>query len=299
MRQHPIAKIGATPSATDVVTTNGLVFVNPKVKTTEYSDVGNGAMGAKKTAIDPNYITAEFDIPVQIKKASALGVAPSLSSLWKMCGLSETITASTKVEYKLGGTSNLGQGQIKSFTDGYSRTVTGIAATAKISGKIGDPLGATFSIKGFLTAAAPVAEANPTVTLDTLQAPLVSKVTVLTSGGSTLNADSFELDIGNDIGDIYAVGQSEFYLKDFDPSLTVTAVKVAGTDDAAWTDFLAGTVRAIVIQVGSAGGMIEITAPNAFLKEVSEADESGYVKITRTFRLQASAGNDNFQITYK
>jgi hypothetical protein len=35
------------------------------------------------------------------------------------------------------------------------------------------------------------------------------------------------------------------------------------------------------------------------VKDLSEADDSGKVKISRTFRAQASAGNDNYTITYK
>lgn len=293
-----LAKVGSLPTATEVITTNGLVFVNPKVKSGDYSDVGNGAMGAKKTFIDPNYINAEFDIPVQIKKTSALGVAPKLSNLLKLVGLAETVTASTKVEYKPGGTAS-GTGQIKAYVDGYVRTITGIAGNLKISGKVGEPLSATFSVKGFLASATATAEANPVVTLDTLAAPIVSKVSVLTSGGTTLNADSFDFDLGNQIGETYAIGVSEYYLQDFDPTLSVTAVKTIGTDEATWTDFVAGTVRAIIIQIGAEGSMIEISVPFAMLKDVSEADDSGKVKLSRTFRAQASAGNDNFVITYK
>lgn len=293
-----LAKSGGAPTAAEIVTTNGLVFVNPKVKSGDYEDIGNGAMGSKKTFIDVNYINAEFDIPVQMKKASALGVAPKLSNLFKFCGLSETVTASTKTEYKPGGITS-GTGQIKAYVDGYVRSITGMVGNLKINGKVGEPLSASFSVKGFLASAVATAEANPTVTLDTAMAPIVSSVSVLTVGGTTVQADSFDFDLGNDIKDIYAIGNTSYYIANFDPSLMVTAVKVLGTDEAAWTDFAAGTVRAIIIQAGAAGSMVEISIPFAMLKDVSEADDSGKVKLSRTFRAQASVGNDNFTITYK
>lgn len=294
-----VAKSGGVPTATEVVTTNGLVFVNPKVKSGDYDDMGNGMMGAKKSFIDPNYITAEFDIPVQVKKTSALGVAPKLSDLFKFCGLAETIVASTSVAYKPGGITT-GTGQIKAYVDGYVRSITGMVGNLKLTGKVGEPLGASFSVKGFLSSAAATVEANPVVTLDTLAAPIVSSVSVVTAGGTTLNADSFDFDIGNDIpAPNYAVGIKEYYIANFDPTLTVTAVKTLGTDEAAWTDFAAGTVRAIIIQIGVAGSMVELSVPFAKVKDLSEADDSGKVKISRTFRAQASAGNDNFTITYK
>lgn len=294
-----VAKSGGVPTATEVVTTNGLVFVNPKIKSGDYDDMGNGMMGAKKSFIDPNYITTEFDIPVQVKKTSALGVAPKLSDLFKFCGLAETIVASTSVAYKPGGITT-GTGQIKAYVDGYVRTITGMVGNLKLMGKVGEPLGATFSVKGFLSSAAATVEANPVVTLDTLAAPIVSSVSVVTAGGTTLNADSFDFDIGNDIpAPNYAIGIKEYYIANFDPTLTVTAVKTLGTDEAAWTDFAAGTVRAIIIQIGVAGSMVELSVPFAKVKDLSEADDSGKVKISRTFRAQASVGNDNFTITYK
>ncbi len=297
LKNTVLAKNGGAPVAGDVITTNGLVFVNPKIKSGDYQDMGNGMMGATKTYIDPNWVNAEFDIPVQMKKASALGTAPSIDELFKMCGLAETITADTSVAYAPGGTA--GAGQIKVYTDGYVRTLTGVTGNVKISGKVGEPLGATFSVKGFLPAAGATEEANPAVTLDTNVAPLVSKVTVLTVAGTELNADSFDFDIGNQIKELYAMKLSEYYVKDFDPTITVTAVKVKGTDESAWADFAAGTVREIIVQVGTEGSMIELSIPYAILKDVNEADDNGNVKITRTFRAQASAGNDNYTITYK
>jgi uncharacterized membrane protein len=292
-----LAKSSGVPSAAEVITTNGLVFVNPKIKSGDYKDMGNGMMGATKTYIDPNWVTAEFDIPVQMKKASALGTAPSIDELLKIVGLAETITAATKVEYKPGEA--VGTGQVKVYTDGYVRALIGVTGNLKISGKVGEPLGAVFSVKGFMESPEATAEANPTVTLDTSMAPIVSKVTVLTVGGSQLNADSFDLDIGNKINEQYAMYISEYYMEDFDPTITVTAVKIKGADEQTWADFAAGTVRAIIIQVGAAGSMVEISVPYAMLKEVSESDDAGNVKISRTFRAQASVGNDNYTITYK
>ncbi len=298
LKNVTLVGFGSVPSAADVVTTTGVVFVNAKVKSGEYKDNGNGMMGATKTFIDPNWVNSEFDIPVQMKKASALGTAPSISKLLKICGLAETITAATKVEYKPGG-SDEGTGQIKVYTDGYVRALTGVYGNIKISGKVGEPLSATASVKGFMASAQATAEVNPTVTLDENMAPLVTKVTVLTVGGTQLNADSFDFDMGNEIKELYAMDLSKYYLVDFDPTITITAVKEKGTDEQAWIDYASGTVRAIVIQVGALGSMIELSIPNAMLKDVSENDDSGNVKISRTFRAQASAGNDNYTITYK
>lgn len=298
LKNTVLAKSGTLPIAIDVITTDGFVLVSPKIKSGDYNDIGAGSMGNTKTFIDPNYVTAQFDIPVKLKKSSALGTPPMVDELLKIAGMAETITASTKVDYTAGGTTTAGTGQVKVFNDGYSYTVTGAAANCKISAKIGEPLTATFSVQGFTSAAA-TAEANPSVTLDTGTLPLVTKVTVFTVGGSSIQADSFEFDAGNKLGENYAIGLAEFYLQDFDPSISITAIKVKGTDEAAWTDYAAGTVRAILITVGTAGSQIEISVPFAFATEVTQSDDAGKVKLTRKFRCQNSVGNDNYKITWK
>jgi len=298
LKNTTLVKFGGSPLAANVITTNGAVFINPKVSSGDYQDMGSGTMGATKTYIDKEHVTAEFDIPVQMKKAPALGTAPSISELLKICGLSETIVTATSVTYAPGG-ANEGGGQIKGYTDGYVRNVFGIFGNMKISGKVGQPLNATFSLKGAMTSPESIQENNPAVTLDINTAPIVSKVTVLTVGGTQLNADSFDLDQGNVIKELYAMDLSRYDLNDFDPTITITAVKVKGTDEAAWTDYINGSVRAIIIQVGALGGQIEINIPYAKLKDVSESDDSGDVKISRTFRAEALNGNDNYTITYK
>jgi len=289
-------KQGSLPTATEVITLDGLVFVNPKVAGGEYEDIGNGQLGNKKSFVDPNNVTAEFDIPVIGRGGGAAGTAPKFAELLKSCGLSETITASTKVEYKPGG--SLSPSQSKVFTDGYSRAITGIICDMSISGKVGDLTRFKFSAKGYTTANSS-AEANPAVTLDTANAPVVSTASIFTLSGGTINISEFEFMLGNILQSNYAIAQKEFYLENFDASIRIKAIKTKG-NEAHWDDLLAGNVKAIVITVGAtAGQIIQIDIPYAKPKEVSESDQSGIVVYDQTFRCQSSAGNDNFTLTFK
>ncbi len=84
LKNTVLVKSGGLPTAAEVVTTDGLVFCNPTVKSGDYKDIGNGMMGATKTYIDNNWVSADFEIPVQLKKASALGIAPKIADLFKV-----------------------------------------------------------------------------------------------------------------------------------------------------------------------------------------------------------------------
>ncbi len=296
LKNTVLFKQGAAPTAAEVVTLDGLVFINPKVAGGEYEDIGNGDLGNKKSFTDPNNVTAEFEIPVIGRGGGAAGTAPKFSELLKACGLSETITAATKVEYKPGG--SLTTSQCKVYTDGYVRSITGILCDLTISGKVGDLTRFKFSPKGYTTATS-TAEANPVVTLDTANAPVVSNATVFTIGGGTVNISEFEFMLGNSIQSLYAIDKKEYYLENFDASIRIKAIKTKG-NETHWDDLLAGNVKKIVITVGTtAGQIIQIDVPFAKAKEVSETDQSGVVVYDQTFRCQSSVGKDNFTLTFK
>ena len=288
---------GSALTASDVITTSGLVFVSPKVGMGDYKDIGTGQAGTTKTYVDSAHCTASFDIPTTLRKATAAGTAPVISQLLKSAGMTETIVASTSATYAPGlATPN---SRCEVFTDGYTRAITGGVSNMKISGKIGELASVTFSYQGFTSVAA-TSGANPTVTLDSNSTILVTGITAITVGGTSLNCDSFEFDTGNNIAETYTTGLNQFDITDFDPSIRLEAVKTKGTDEQAWTDFGAGTLRAVVVTLGTgAGNQVVITVPYAKLKEVNESDDNGKVKISRVFRCEASSGNDNYSIAWK
>lgn len=296
LKNAVLFKQGGVPDETNVITLDGLVFLNPKVGSGDYSDIGNGQMGNTKSFVDPNNVTAEFDINVIGRGGGAAGTAPKIADLLKCCGLAETITAGTSVAYAPGG--SLTRGQCKVYTDGYVRLVEGIMCDMEISGKVGDLARIVFSAKGYTTAK-PTEEANPTVTLDTANPPVISSATVFTVGGGTVNVTEFTVSIGNSLQALYAVGTKQYYLEDFDASVNIKAIKTKG-NEAHWDDLLAGNVKAMQIIIGeTAGQIIQIDIPFAKPKEVSESDNSGVVVYDQTYRCQASAGNDNFTLTFK
>jgi len=290
-----LVSTSGTPTASNVVTTDNTVFVNPKPKVIDYSDIGNGKLGNAKSIVNNDYVTADFSVDVNAKSSGGAGVAPKYAELFKLCGLQETIVASTSAAYTMA--SSFVQGTALSYMDGAKREVTGIAGSFTFSGKIGEIPKFSFSLKGFTTLAE-TAEANPTVTLDSNSNLIVKSITAVTVGNSAIDMTDFTFDLGADIQESYATSKKEFYIQDFKPTLKVSAIKTKG-NAAHWTELNANTQKEVIITLGdTTGDKIQFKATYCQPSDVSENDDSGKVKYDRTWSCESNAGNDNFSITY-
>ena len=291
-----IVSTAGTPAATDVVATNEIVFVNPTVKTAEEKCIGDGKAGSTKTYSVADMTTADFTVPMCVRGSGTAGTAPEAAELLKCCALKETVNAGTDVTYtpELTGV----RGTAKNYMDGFVREITGIAGEMTLSGKVGERAVLSFALKGFTTASA-AAEANPSVTLDTNAALIVTSATAVTVGGSTIELTGFELKTGNDIQQNYAIGVKEYYVRDFAPELKINAIKTKGNEQH-WSDLESNTVREVVIILGTtAGNKVTITASSCNPKNVSENDDNGKVVYEQTYLCQSSAGGDNFSIVFE
>ena len=284
------------PTATDVITTNGIVLVNPKAKSITYSDIGNGSLGNEKTIINNDYVTADFTVDVNAKGAGGAGSAPKYAELFKLCGLNETVVASTSATYT--PASSFVQGTALAYMDGAKREVTGIAGTFTFGGNIGEIPKFSFSLKGFTTLDE-TAGVNPTVTLDSATNLVIKSITAITVGGSAIDLESFTFDMGTDIQENYALNKKEFYIADYKPTMKVTAIKTKG-NSAHWSELNNNTKKAVVVTLGNtAGNIIELSAPYCAPSDASESDNNGIVKYDRTWSCENNAGGDNFSIAFK
>jgi len=285
------------PIATDVITTNNNVFVNPKAKSIEFEDIGNGALGNSKTIVNNDYVTAEFGVDVNAKGSGAAGTAPTYGELLKACGLAETINALTDVTYT--PASSFVAGTALAYLDDYKREVTGIAGTFTFGGKVGEIPKFSFSLSGFTTLAETL-EANPAVTLDPNENLVIKSVTAITVGGSAVALEDFSFDFGVDIQSVYGTNTTkEYYINNYKPTIKVSAVKTKG-NSTHWTELNDNTKKSVVVTLGTtAGAIIEFTAPYCQPSDVSESDSNGIVKYDRTWSCESSAGGDNFSLVFK
>jgi len=286
---------GGVPTAGDVITTNNDIIINPKTKSADYKDKGNGASGNDKTLSIPDWTTVDFPVDIIARASGTAGVAPKIAELFKACGLSETIAAGVSVTYA--PAMNQATATAKAYLDGYMRDVTGIAGDLTISGKVGEQAKLSFSLKGFTTLDE-AAEANPTVTLDQNTTLIIQSAQVITVGGSTINLESFDFSLGNEIEEVYAIGLKEYFVGGFKPTLKVKAVKTKGNSDH-WNELKLNTKKEVIIVLGiGAGETLTLTASYCNPMEVAESADNKKIVYDRTWLCESSAGNDNFSLVY-
>lgn len=292
--------IGATPVPADVVAVTDPVLPTPKVGTGTTDAVGTGALGNSKGYVDKANSTVEFDVKSVLRAPVSLGAACEISKLLKIAGLAETLTPGTSAVYKPGGITSDGTGQAKVYNDGSFRLVTGAAANLKIAGKIGEPITATFSIKG-ISDPVPTADPNPAVTLNGgAQIIMSNENTEFLVAASEISIKDFELDLACDIQRSYGSNTNLFYINNFKPKLSVTAIKTKTTDDIAWTQIKNGGTSVLKLTVGIANEQIVIDVPNAFCEDVNESPDQGRVSMKRSWSLEnGGTANNNFTITFK
>lgn len=290
---------GALPVVGDVVAVTDPVLLSPKVATGSTNAIGSGALANNSGYVDPQNITAEFNVNLALRSPVSLGVAPESSKLLKLAGLVETLTAGVTSVYKLGGITADGTGQVQVYNDGFTRLVTGASANLKISGKIGEPIKVEFSVKGVTTASAS-AVANPAVTLNTGNEIIMTKADTFVVNGVTLSVMDFELDLAGTLERSYTTGTNGFYISNFAPKLSITAIKTKTIDEAAWTDLAAGGNKVIAITCGAPGNQILLNIPYAFASDLSENDDKGRVSMKRAFNCEnGGVANSNVTITLK
>lgn len=291
-----LLKVGSAPSATEVVTTSKDVIISPKAKTIEYSDIGSGKRGNVKTVTVSDWTTADFSVEVKARASGAAGTAPKIAHMLKACGLGETIVASTSVTYA--PSSSFTAATAKGYVDGYKRDITGIAGNFTFGGSVGDFVNFNFALKGFTTLTES-AEANPAVTLDANKLFIIESITAFTIAGTEIDIKSFEFDLGNDIQETYAANIKEYYIKDFKPTIKVSAIKTAG-NQTHWSDLTANTKKELKVVLGTAAGnKLTLTASFCNPMDVSESDDNGKVAYDATWLCENSAGSDNFSLKYE
>lgn len=294
-------KYNDTPASTDVVTNSNVPFINPDIKKNEYQIYG-GKLGNKKTYVDTDHTTATLDIEVMLRGNDKTGAAPdtppAIAELLKASGLTETVNLDTSVSYTPSH-SDISPSQMAVYIDGYKRVIAGAVADLKLSANIGECVKVIFSVSGYTTPSAS-SEANPSVTLDTESIGLFTKATAVTASGTNIEIDSFSFETNNEIKDNYATGKGQYDRVNFDPQINIGGIKIKGADEAVWDDLESGTLKNIIITIGSeVGKTITLTIPQARIIENSESDDSGQAKYSRIYRCEGDATGDNhFSLTW-
>lgn len=295
-KQTLLAKFGGVPAATDVVSLSEPAFVNVKVKTGTFQQVGNGNAGNEKGYSVPDWTTAEVTANATLSPTADGDTPPELSEMFRACGLVETVDLilhNTTYTPFVGMTQNA---TLVNYLDGEKRTITGVVSNLVMNFTVGELAKVSFAAKGF-TDAEPTLEANPAVTLDANGKFIVDSVQAVTFGGAVINLNSAEFDLGNNVKEVYAIGKKEYAIMDFAPTIKIKDIKQKDVFTH-WTDIKNGSLKVFIITLTNGARTFTLTANYCTSNEISEGDDNGSTSIDRTFKCEASAGGDNFEIKY-
>jgi hypothetical protein len=243
----------------------------------------------------------ELDFEVEAAGSGAAGTAPSYSCLLRACGLAETVTPTTKVEYKP-VSSGFESVTVYFNVDGVLHKITGARGDVELT--INSAQIPVFKFKFVGIYNAPTDTAAPSVTYTGFQTPLVANSTNTPSfsffGVSPILQDlSFQL--GNQVDYRTLIGSQYVQLTDRKAAgqATFQADTIATKD---WfSTALANNLGALSITHGTAAGnkvklassTVDLLAPTYTDNNGVQMIQVGYVMVPTT------AGNDEFTLSFE
>jgi hypothetical protein len=243
---------------------------------------------------------AQIEFSVELAGSGAAGTAPAYGPLLRACGLAETITASTMVEYDpvSGGFESV---SIHYNSDGVNHILLGARGTLSLGLTPKQIPRIRFMFTGLLGIITDAA--LPAVTTTGFQVPLpVNKAnTTLSLHGLAAIAESVSVDLANAVEPRFLIGSES--VEQTDRKVTGSAVVEATT--LAVKDWfgiaLARTRSALAVQHGTAAGhIIEIDAALVEIGRPTEGQTQGIRNYTLPLLICPSdAGDDEIKFTFR
>lgn len=247
----------------------------------------------------PTEIFSKVSFSCEIAGAGAAGTAPAWGPLLRACGMAETITAGTKVEYKP-VSSAFEAVSIYVNKDGVLHKLTGARGSVKLGFAVNGRPTFNFEFVGIFN---PVTDAAmPALTLSGWQKPLPvnrSNTPTFTLHGYAAKMQSLDIDLANAISPRSLInGTDEVPVTDRNSkgSISMEAVSVATKDW--WTSIKNVTTGALQLIHGTAAGnKVQIDAPATQILSPQYGDLNGVVMLNADLAFMPVSGNDEIVIT--
>lgn len=263
--------------------------------------------------------TASFSVYVSPGSATDATVIPAWSKLLQACGMKpigwdngsevavgsavEGISWEPHIDYThVPITLELEEIKEGASSNRLITRIAGAMGNVKFSiGTVGEPIMMHFEFSGRLESIADRAYASRMTPngLSTVVPPAVLTTTVVINSVAQ-DLDKFEVDMGNDVQEwvdpVQATGVKGNYITMKEPIFTVDPTSKLLADEAVYTDWLAGTARAISV---TTSGTVPITlsATKAQHTAVANGERNGAVTAEKTLLLTRGAtANKTFQI---
>ena len=235
---------------------------------------------------------------VELAGPGAAGTTPAWGRLLRGCGLSETVTAGTKVDYQpaTDGHESL---TLHWFADGVVHKVTGARGTASLRLEAGQIPVLTFEFTGLYQD--PTDQALPTADVSAWKTPVIpsrAETPTFDLHGISCTARSFELDIANGVIFRDLVGASDVLVTDRAPRGSASIEAVPTSVKNWFATARQGTLGPFSLVHGTtAGSIVEITAPAVQVRTVRYEEADSVVFQTLELGFTEQSGDDELTIT--
>lgn len=243
---------------------------------------------------------ARLEFSVELAGSGAAGTAPAWGAILRACGMSETITEDTDVEYAPVSDA-FESGTIWYNRDGVKHAIVGWRGNVALQLNPGRIPKLRFTGLG-LHGTAPADTALPTVDHTGWMTPVVvSKAnTTFSLHGHAGPTESVSIDLGNQVEPRMLIGEEAVIIGDRRASgsavLEAKLLAVKNWDAIA----RAHTRGAMAIQHGTvAGNIVQLAAPAVQIGRWSEGQTQNIVNNTLPLMLCPATGNDELVITVK
>lgn len=254
----------------------------------------------------PGQQSGSISFKVELKGTGATYTAlikPAVGPYLRACGFAETVdltAGSEKVTY-LPASSGVPSLTIWCYEDGQVKKLKGCRGTVSFSGKIGEPVFATFKFTGVYDGAPALAMITPTFES---AIPPVLLGTTLTIDAYAAIIESFSIDMGNEISLRPSVNSTTGYL-----SAVMTGRKPSGKLDPEmvlpatydfFTKWVSGAAGALAIgPIGSVNyNRFNLSAPKCVYTKVGSGDRAGNQTADLDFALAMNTGDDEFKLEF-
>ena len=262
----------------------------------------DGTLGQRQPIYGGRLPSIEFQ--VELKHGSAVDTPPEFGPLLRACGLAEAIAAGTSVTYSPASTNHSSVTIAYYNANGVLQKLTGCRGNVTFTGSPGQPVLATFSLRGFKTD--PVDSSIPGgLVFDSRNPP-----PFVGSGSCTL--DSFQPRVGEltfDLGNTIAVLPDANNPDGYAPiRITARAPKLSlepELEDIATRDWITDNLQAAGVDIAG-DFMAAGISPNRFVfhmdhgkvVNVGQGDREGIRTQSLEFLVAEDSGDDEFTLVF-
>ena len=235
------------------------------------------------------------------------GTAPKLGRLLRGCNMTETITASTKVDYDPNSSQSGESLTFWFFVDGQKFVINGAVGNVKLTCKSNELPSLAFDFTGIYNSSFASTVSLPTPSFGTDTGPFVFRGALFSLMGLSAPVfESFEIDLGNEVAKQVnanaASGISRYFIKGRAVKGSCDPEVVALATFNPWSSWDANTSGALSCQIGSsAGSKCIVSAPAIVLDTPKHGDREGLLTYAIGFSSHPTltAGNNEVKFSFQ